>query len=178
MEFQKVEDELKKYRELYSALAYQMNTCDCNSINNPSCECSAREAVREEINFLVEKVLGYIEDKEVIRIKCGIHKVVPIKERCDEEIKFLFKAQPPESSVSDWDIDESCTRAIKGNSSLLIITNGKIFRLYAVGDIDGERIQELIFEYNLLHDDLKLVCNDLWCLCRKDCGRKIVVDFA
>jgi len=176
MEFKEIEESLKKYRELYSNVAEQIKSCGCS--NDDFCKCESKESARNEINFIVQKVLGYIEEKEVISIKCGIHKFVPIKENCSEEIKFMLRANPPDSDVSDWEIDEPCKTAIDGNSNLLIITNGKIFRLYAVGHIDEEFIQELIFEYDLLKDDLNLLCNDLWCLCRKGCGRKIMVNFA
>jgi len=177
MDFEEIEGGLKKYRTSYNVLIEQMKTCGCTKASSTDCSCTQRDSVKEAINFLVRKVLGYIEEKEVVHVKCGIHKVVPIRENCNEEIKFLLRAHPPQTPVSEWDIDRSCARAIDGKSNLLIITNGQIFRLYAVGDIDGELIQELIFEYNLLKDDLKLLCDNLWCLCRKECGRKIVIDF-
>ncbi len=174
-DFKYMEEALCKYRKLYKTLVDKVDDCGCT--NNTLCECETKDIVRKEINFLVADILGYIEEREVIRVKCGIHKLVPVKDGCSEEMKFLLMAYSPESSPEDWDLDEAYTRAIARRSNLLIMTNGEIFKLYATGEIDGEKMQELIFEYNLLNDDLNLVSNDLWCLCRKNCGRKICIDF-
>lgn len=158
MELEAIKDAIVQYRQLFA----QLKTEDKNAIGN-------------EMGFLIEKVLGYIEKKEILTFKCGICRYASSQETCDGQIKFHLEAAPPGDPLNAETLDRAVQCALKSNTSLLILTNGQILTLYAVGDLDEEVFREKIFEFNLFKDNITLLSENLWSICRKECGRQIVV---
>jgi hypothetical protein len=160
MELQAIRDAIVQYRRLFAR--WEANPDD-------------NRFIKEEMGFLIEKVLGYIEKKEVITLRCGISPHVSPRENCDGAIKFHLEAVRPGDTLDSETINHAVRCALKSNTSLMILTNGQNLTLYAIADLDGEIIQEKIFEFNLFKDDITILSENIWSICRKDCGRKIVV---
>lgn len=163
MEIQEVKDAISQYRHLFARL--EADTGD-------------EEVVHREMGFLIERVLGYIEKKEVLKLKCGISRRVSPQEDCDGMIKFHLEAAPPGDPLDEKSLDRAVRCALESNTSLMILTNGRKLMLYAVADLDEEVVQDKIFEFDLFQDDIADLSENIWAICRKDCGRKIVVHMA
>ena len=109
MELQNIKDAIVQYRSLFA----QLKVDDSSSIP-------------KEMGFLIEKVLGYIEKKEILNLKCGISRYVSPKEVCDGQIKFHLEATPPEDPLNTETLERAVRCPLKSNTSLLILTNGPI----------------------------------------------------
>lgn len=160
MELQDIKDAIAQYRHLFARWKDDR---------------SDDKLVHDEMGFLIERVLGYIEKKEVLTLRCGISRYVSPQENCDGTIKFHLEAVPPGDSLDAQALERAVQCALKSNTSLMILTNGRKLILYAVADLEGELIREKIFEFDLFQDDITMLSENIWAICRKDCGRKIVV---
>ncbi|MFQ5647236.1 MAG: hypothetical protein ACE5GM_09920 [bacterium] len=161
MELEDIHNAIKEYRELFEKLVSQKGQ---------------EEEIGREISFLVENILGYVEKKEVLRLQCGISKLVPpCSEDCDQKFKFLIEAKNPNHNLVEDDLEDGVECVLKNGTSMLVLTNGRQLKLYAVAELDGEIARELIFDFDLMNESLNLLSQNLWTLCRKDCGRKIIV---
>ncbi len=160
MEIQQVKDAIDQYRHLFARL---------------DADTGDEEVVHREMGFLVERVLGYIEEKEVLTFKCGISRHVSPQEECDGLIKFHLEAVPPGDTLDEKTLERAVHCAMESNTSLMILTNGRKLTLYAVAELDGEVVRDKIFEFDLFQDDISDLSENIWAICRKDCGRKIVV---
>jgi hypothetical protein len=160
MELQAIKDAISQYRHIFAR--WEANRGD-------------NRVIEEEMGFLIERVLGYIEKKEVLTFKCGISRYVAPQEACDGLVKFHIEAVPPGDSLDAEILDRAVQCALKSNTSLMVLTNGRKLILYAVADLDGEIAQDKVFEFDLFKDDISILSENIWAICRKDCGRKIVV---
>lgn len=160
MELQDIKDAITEYRHLF---------------NRWEDETSDDKLIHDEMGFLIERVLGYIEKKEVLKLKCGISRYISPREKCDGTIKFHLEAVPPGDSIDDHTMERAVQCALKSNTSLMILTNGRKLILYAIAELENELIKDKIFEFDLFKDDIAMVSENIWAICRKNCGRKIVV---
>jgi hypothetical protein len=160
LEIQDIKDAIAQYRHLFAR--WEEDAGD-------------EKVIHQEMGFLVGRVLGYIEKKEVITLKCGISRHVSPQEDCDGQIKFHLEAVPPGDPLDDKVLDRAIQCALESNTSLMILTNGRKLMLYAVADLDEEVVQDKIFEFDLFQEDITSLSENIWSICRKDCGRKIVV---
>ncbi len=137
----------------------------------------SKDEVRQLMDDFLCSVLGYDYNDEII------HKSIPHNPHqnitdFNSQIKFLVQPFSGGQQVNQSIINQAVNYALAVGTQLLVLTNGIYFGLYDL-DIDDGKIEALtVFELDLLSDAADEIAIALWPICKKDCGKNIIVNMS
>jgi hypothetical protein len=127
------------------------------------------QSAEENIRRLLAGVLDYDPAEEIVPVK--ITDAQPVK--TDPTVKFLMVSG--ESPINQEKLKHAGWLALGYGSNLFFYTTGREIKVVNVEVEEGKLELEVMMEFDLTKDDPTEVATTLWPLCKKDCGKKVLV---
>lgn len=124
---------------------------------------------KENIRHLLTEVLDYDPVEEIVVVE--LSDSPPAKP--DPTVKFLFVCG--DSSLTQENLDRAGRIALSYGSNLFFYSTCPEIKVVNVEIEEGVLEQEIMMEFDLLADDPTEIATTLWPLCKKDCGKKVLV---
>jgi hypothetical protein len=133
------------------------------------------DKVRRLMKVFLQQVLGYDPVEEIVSHPLKpCPKQVPVQ--FDEGVKFMLQVVPPRLTLDQAVAERTVAYALGAKAQLFMLTNGRQLVLYDIDLSSGRLEAEAVFELNLLADDVEQIAINLWPICKKDCGKKVIVN--
>jgi len=149
-------------QDVQDYITWIKQTFDSRAINQ--CHFS-----KENIRHLLTGVLDYDPAEEIVAVE--LIDTPPAK--TDPMVKFLFVCG--DSSLTDNNLDRAGRMALSYGSNLFFYSTGPDIKVVNVEMENGVPELEVMMEIDLLADDPTEIATTLWPLCKKDCGKRVLV---
>lgn len=149
-------------QDVQDYITWIRRTSASGAINQPSFS-------KENIQHLLTGVLDYDPAEEIAVVKLADSPPA----ETNPTVKFLFVCG--NSSLTQENLDRAGRIALSYGSNLFFYSAGLAIKVVNVEIEDGVLEQEVMMELDLLADDPTEIATTLWPLCKKDCGKKVLV---